>query len=56
LTEQQQREQLLVRVRQVAAEFKSRFRVKRVILFGSLVSSDWFFPELDVDLAGQLSG
>lgn len=49
--EQQQREQLLVRVRQVATELKSRFRAKRVILFGSLAYADWFAPDSDVDLA-----
>ena len=49
--EQQQREQLLVRVRQVATELKSRFRAKRVILFGSLAHADWFVPSSDVDLA-----
>ena len=51
LAEQQQREQLLVRVRQVAAELKSRFKAKRVILFGSLAHTDWFTADSDVDLA-----
>lgn len=49
--EQQEREQLLVQVRQVAAELKSRFKAKRVILFGSLAQADWFVPGSDVDLA-----
>ena len=49
--QQEQREQLLVRVRQVAAELKSRFNAKRVILFGSLVHAEWFVPGSDVDLA-----
>ena len=49
--EQQQRERLLVRVRQVATELKSRFRAKRVILFGSLTQADWFTAGSDVDLA-----
>jgi predicted nucleotidyltransferase len=49
--EQQQREQLLVRVRQVAAELKSRFNTNRVILFGSLTQADWFTAGSDVDLA-----
>lgn len=51
LAEQQQRAQLLARVRQVAAELNSRYKVKRVLLFGSLASADWFIPESDVDLA-----
>ena len=49
--EQHQRERLLVRVRQVATELKFRFKVKRVILFGSLAHADWFAPDSDVDLA-----
>lgn len=51
LVEQHEREQLLVRVRQVAAALKSRFKAKRVILFGSLVHADWFVPKSDIDLA-----
>ncbi len=49
--EQQAREQLLARVRQVAAALKSRFNVQRVMLFGSLANADWFNPNSDVDLA-----
>ncbi len=49
--EQQEREQLLNRVRQVAAELKTQFQAKRVILFGSLANADWFTPASDVDLA-----
>jgi predicted nucleotidyltransferase len=51
LAEQQQREQLLARARQVAAELKSRFKAERVIVFGSLASAEWFTPNSDVDLA-----
>jgi predicted nucleotidyltransferase len=51
LTEQNEREQLLNRVRQLALELKARFKVKRVILFGSLANTDWFSPDSDVDLA-----
>lgn len=50
-SEKQQREQLLVRVRQVAAILKTRFGAQRVILFGSLAEADWFTPDSDVDLA-----
>jgi predicted nucleotidyltransferase len=49
--EQHQREQLLARVRQVAAELKFRFKAERVILFGSLAHADWFAADSDVDLA-----
>jgi len=48
---QNDREQLLERVRQVAAELKTRFKAKRVILFGSLVDAAWFTSDSDVDLA-----
>ena len=49
--ERHQRERLLLRVRQVATELKFQFKVKRVILFGSLAHADWFAPDSDVDLA-----
>ena len=49
--EQTERQQLLDRVRQVASELKSRFEIKRVILFGSLANADWFTPDSDIDLA-----
>ena len=49
--EQNQREQLLKRIRQAATELKTRFKAKRVILFGSLADADWFTPDSDVDLA-----
>lgn len=51
LANQKDREQLLERVRQVAAELKTRFKAKRVILFGSLVDVAWFTSDSDVDLA-----
>jgi len=51
LAEQEQREQLLVRVRHVATELKSHLKAKRVILFGSLAHADWFAADSDVDLA-----
>lgn len=48
---EQQRTQLIDRVRQVAAELKRLFGVKRVFLFGSVANADWFTPNSDVDLA-----
>jgi predicted nucleotidyltransferase len=48
---EQQRTQLLDRAREVAAELKRRFGVKRVILFGSVASAEWFTSDSDVDLA-----
>ena len=51
LVEQEQREQLLTRVRDAAGQLKSQFKVKRVIFFGSLAGTDWFIPDSDVDLA-----
>lgn len=49
--EQQQREQLLTRIREAAAALKARFGAGRVILFGSLADAEWFRPDADVDLA-----
>ena len=49
--EQEEREKLLIRVRQAAVELKTHFKVKQVILFGSLADADWFVPHSDIDLA-----
>jgi predicted nucleotidyltransferase len=49
--ERQARERLLNRIREAAALLKSRFGVRRVILFGSLAHAAWFAPDSDVDLA-----
>jgi predicted nucleotidyltransferase len=49
--EEQQRIQLINRIREVAAELKRRFGVKRVILFGSVANVGWFAADSDVDLA-----
>ena len=49
--EQRKREQLITRIHKVAVELKTRFRIQRVILFGSLANADWFTPDSDVDLA-----
>ncbi|MEW5958069.1 MAG: nucleotidyltransferase domain-containing protein [Chloroflexota bacterium] len=49
--ERNEREQLLNRIREVAAVLKARFGARRVILFGSLAHTAWFTPDSDVDLA-----
>jgi predicted nucleotidyltransferase len=46
-----EREALLRRVRRAAALLHSRFKVRRVVLFGSLAHASWFRPDSDVDLA-----
>lgn len=51
LAEGRAREGLLGRIREAAAVLKSRFGVRRVILFGSLAHAAWFMPDSDVDLA-----
>jgi len=48
--EQEARERLLARVRAAAALLKTRYAVRRVILFGSLAHGAWFTPDSDVDL------
>ena len=49
--ERRAREQLLDRIREAAAEIKTRFGAQRVVLFGSLAHAVWFVPDSDVDLA-----
>ena len=49
--EQQERKQLLSRIREAAAVLKTRFGARRVVLFGSLAHAAWFTPDSDVDLA-----
>jgi len=45
------RKQLLARVHKAAAALKSRFAVRRVVVFGSLAHAAWFVLDSDVDLA-----
>jgi len=45
------RKQLLTRVHKAAAALKSRFAVRRVVIFGSLAHAAWLVPNSDVDLA-----
>ena len=49
--EQAERDRLLERIREVAVSLKTRFGVRRVILFGSLAHGAWFSPDSDVDVA-----
>lgn len=47
----EERQELLERLRQLAAVLKRRFHARRVILFGSLLYADSFDEHSDVDLA-----
>jgi predicted nucleotidyltransferase len=49
--EKRERKQLLAKIQEVATMLKSRFAVRRVVLFGSLAHTSWFTPGSDVDLA-----
>jgi predicted nucleotidyltransferase len=51
LREQQERDQLLARARELAKRLKKEFGVRRVVLFGSLARKSWFTSGSDVDLA-----
>ncbi|MBW1791007.1 MAG: nucleotidyltransferase domain-containing protein [Deltaproteobacteria bacterium] len=48
--ERKDRERLVALAKEAAAMLKSRFAVRRVILFGSLAHASWFMPDSDVDL------
>jgi uncharacterized protein len=55
--QQQERDQLLQRVREAAVLLKGRLHPRRVVLFGSLAHGAWFQPGSDIDLAIEgLSG
>ena len=45
------RKRLLTRVHKAAVALKSRFAVRRVVVFGSLAHAAWLIPDSDVDLA-----
>ncbi len=45
------RDELLARVREVAAVLRTRFGARRVVLFGSLAHAAWFARDSDIDLA-----
>jgi len=45
------RKQLLACMHKAATMLKSRFAVRRVVVFGSLAHAAWFIPDSDVDLA-----
>jgi len=50
-TEQLEFDKLLKLIEESAKILKSRFSVKRVVLFGSLAHKSWFSDKSDVDLA-----
>lgn len=50
-SEQKERKRLLNQIQKAADEIKSRFNVRRIVLFGSLAHEGWFVPDSDVDLA-----
>ena len=50
-SELKERKYLLIRIQKAADEIKLRFRVRRIVLFGSLAHEGWFSPDSDVDIA-----
>jgi predicted nucleotidyltransferase len=50
-SEHNERQELMRRVREVASVLKTRFGVRRVVLFGSLAHAAWLRSAADVDLA-----
>jgi len=50
-SDRSERQEILHRVRKLAAVLKTRFGARRVILFGSLAHDAWFMPDSDIDLA-----
>jgi uncharacterized protein len=49
--DQATRADLIERAHRSAAELRTRFGVRRIILFGSLAHAGWFAPDSDIDLA-----
>jgi predicted nucleotidyltransferase len=45
------RDDILARVREVAAALRTRFGARRVVLFGSLAHAAWFARDSDIDMA-----
>ena len=50
-SEQKERKHLLIQIQKAADEIKSRFKIRRIVLFGSLAHEGWFSQHSDVDLA-----
>ena len=50
-SELNERKQLLSRIQKAADQIKTQFRVKRIVLFGSLAHEAWFASDSDVDIA-----
>lgn len=51
LDDEHEKQRVIEEIRKLAEELKSRFRVRRVVLFGSLAHAAWFSSDSDVDLA-----
>ena len=49
--QEQERKALLLRAKLAAEMLRTRYKVRRVILFGSLAHESWFISSSDVDLA-----
>ncbi len=49
--EHREKQHLMAQIRKLAEELKSRFGVRRVVLFGSLAHEAWSIADSDVDLA-----
>ncbi len=49
--DEHERQRVMAEVRKLAEELKSRFGIRRVVLFGSLAHTAWFVSDSDVDLA-----
>ncbi len=49
--EHREKQHLMAQIRKLAEELKSRFGVRRVVLFGSLAHEAWSISDSDVDLA-----
>ena len=50
IEEQRERDELLIRIRELAKALKNRFGARRVVLFGSIARNSRFTTASDVDL------
>ena len=50
-SEQKERKHLLIQIQKAADEIKLRFKIRRIVLYGSLAHEGSFSPHSDVDLA-----
>jgi len=51
LDDEHEKQRVMAEIRKLAEELKSRFEIRRVVLFGSLAHAAWFVSDSDVDLA-----